>query len=133
MIMAEVCHIDKYKKEITCTDGRPAIRYDVLSINVGISPRVGLVNAENIESLTPVKPIFGFANRWDQILSRVLEDSTDGPKQIVIVGGGAGGVELSFAMNHRLKTELAAVGKDASLLQVVLVTRGSTILSEHNM
>jgi len=79
--MAEVCHIDAHKKEITCTDGRPPIRYDVVSINVGISPQISL-NPNAIESLTPVKPIVGFANRWDIIMKRVLTDDSSKTKQV---------------------------------------------------
>jgi selenide,water dikinase len=132
LIMAEVCHIDTYKKEIACTDGRPVIRYDILSINVGISPQMNHLNPNAESSMTPVKPIVGFANRWDIILEKVLSDETDSVKRIVIVGGGAGGVELCFAMNHRLKTSLVAQGRDPGQAQMVLATRGDTILAEHN-
>lgn len=82
LIMAEVCHIDTYKKEISCTDGRPPIRYDIVSINVGISPQISLMNPNAIACLTPVKPIFGFASRWDVIMQRVLTDETCNLKQV---------------------------------------------------
>lgn len=84
LIIAEVCHIDPFKKEITCIDGRPPIRYDVVSINVGISPQIGLMNRDDIEALTPVKPIVGFANRWDIIMKRVLTDESCSFKQVRI-------------------------------------------------
>lgn len=132
LILGEVCLIDGHKKEVTLKDGRPPIRYDILSINVGIHPSMHNLNPDTMSCLTPVKPIFGFANRWDSIMSRVLSDQSDAVKRIAIVGGGAGGTELSFAINYRLKTELKAIGRDPSLVNIVLVTRGSTILAEHN-
>ena len=132
LIMAEVCHIDTYKKEITCTDGRPPIRYDIISINVGISPVMKHMNPNSEDSLTPVKPIVGFSNRWDLIVKKVLNNNSNATKRIVIVGGGAGGVELCFAMIHRLRKELITIGKDPSSAQLVLITRGTTILAEHN-
>ncbi len=131
-ILADVCNIDTSNKEIYCADGRPPIRYDIVSVNVGISPDMKQIDPSKIESLSPVKPISTFANRWDNILQRILNDSSRKTKHVVIIGGGAGGTELSFAMNYRIKSELIAKNKDPSTVKVSIVTRGHTILSEHN-
>ena len=58
------------------------------------------------------------------ILSRVLH--------IAVVGGGAGGVELILAMQHRLRHELNLFDKDPNALKFSLFTRGATILPTHN-
>jgi hypothetical protein len=42
-------------------------------------------------NVTPVKPIDGFARRWDVIQQRALATEDNKPIRIAIVGGGAGG------------------------------------------
>lgn len=80
--------------------------------------------------VTPVKPIDGFSARWTVIVQRVL--NTVEPVALVVVGGGAGGVELALSIHARLRRDLAAAGKDPDLLTVTLVTRGGRIMSSHS-
>ncbi|MCZ6619531.1 MAG: FAD-dependent oxidoreductase, partial [Gammaproteobacteria bacterium] len=79
---------------------RPDLHYDILSINSGAVP-VG-VGDKGI----PVKPIGRFLPRWDQVKRQARSG-----EQIVIVGGGAGGVELALAMRQSL-----AAGIEISLI-----------------
>lgn len=52
---------------------------------------------------------------------------------IVVVGGGAGGVELALSMHHRLTNEIAKRGEtDKSLINMSLVSRSSVICSSHS-
>lgn len=133
MIHAEVCKIDVDQKLIFCKDGRPPICYDVVSIDVGISPKpIQQAFAENKLNITPVKPIDGFAARWEVILGRVLATKSGDVVKIAIVGGGAGGVELCFAMHHRLQNEMKAIGEDFSQLQISIYNRGKTLMSSHS-
>ena len=48
---------------------------------------------------------------------------------IVIVGGGAGGVELAFAIHYRIQFELRKLNQDPNRVEITLVTRGSQINS----
>ena len=134
MVHGEACGLDRSKQEVYCKDARPPIRYDVLSFDIGISPKpLPLVFQSNRPTITPVKPIDGFSYRWDIILSRVLSVEMNGkPVRLAIVGGGAGGTELCFAMHHRLQQEMLKCGKDTSLLQVTLFNRGSSLIAQHN-
>ena len=75
-------------------DGRPPLRYDVLSINTGGLPGSGLAAAE---WLTPVKPIGAFLPRWQKVASALVK----GPLRIVLIGGGPGSVELALAIRAR--------------------------------
>lgn len=50
----------------------------------------------------------------------------------MIVGGGAGGVELALAMQHRLKHLYSRAGRDPDTVVVGIVNRGKAILSSHN-
>lgn len=133
LLHTEACGLDTTEKLIYCKDGRPPIRYDIVSIDVGISPRPlpKLLSTSN-PSITAVKPIDGFAARWDCILLRALEVQRGAVVRIVIVGGGGGGVELSFAVQHRLSQELRRAGKDCGQVQVALVQRGGALMPSHN-
>ena len=86
MINTEVVGLDVEKQEVYCSDGRPPITYDILSINVGITPKPLpsplLFRSEEVlpfqdtassklARITPVKPIDGFCVRWDNILKRL--------------------------------------------------------------
>ena len=51
------------------------------------------------EYATPVKPVDRLAGRWAALVERV--EATDRPLDLVVVGGGAAGVELALAMDHR--------------------------------
>lgn len=133
MVHAEACKLDTNKRLIYCKDGRPPIHYDVLSIDVGIAPKpLPQIFKENRFNITPVKPIDGFASRWDVILARVLAVAEESSMRIALVGGGAGGVELGFAMHHRLHKEMEALGKDSSNLQITIYNRGKNLMSSHS-
>jgi len=107
---------------------RPPIKYDVLSIDIGITPRTQ--EMPGVEAFTtPVKPINGFSARWEALVLRVMEG--EGATKVVLVGGGAGGTELALSMQFRLRSELAKAGKSSSLVHFTLVTR-SRLLPTHN-
>lgn len=147
LIHAEVGSIDTSERLIYCTDGRPSISYDVLSINIGIVPRplsdsvAAAAGMDLLQLITPVKPIDKFAERWERILSRFATSSAavtaaaGGDFKVVIVGGGAGGVELAFAVHHRLNTLLRARAADAcscTAVKVSVMNRGPTIMTSHS-
>ncbi|GGC71484.1 selenide, water dikinase SelD [Marinobacter halophilus] len=124
----EVIGLDRSAQRVICK-GRPKVPYDLLSINIGSSPRVAEV-AGAAEFAVPVKPITGFNTRWLALLSRV--ENHDGPLTIAVVGAGAGGVELTLAMQFRLRNELARRGKDPDQIHFHLFDAASEILPTHN-
>ena len=79
---------------------RPPVEYDVLSINVGAQPELDSVPGAR-EFAVPVKPVSGFYRRWQE-LELQLSRSSERGEAIVLVGGGAGSVELALAIRHRL-------------------------------
>lgn len=133
-IRAEACNLDTTNKLIYCNDNRPPFTYDLTSIDIGITPSLpSYMRSPLFNSITPVKPIDGFCARWDTIMTRVLKMDPSQSIRIVVVGGGAGGVELCFAIHHRLTKELKAMGRDpAQLLRVSIINRGSNLMSSHN-
>lgn len=108
---------------------RPPVPYDYLSINIGSTPQMNNV-AGAAEHAVPVKPINGFNERWQLLLERVRKRA--GVTRIAVVGGGAGGVELTLAMQYRLRNELRASGRNPDELSFHLLTSGAVILPTHN-
>lgn len=102
---AEVTGIDRHAKQVHC-QGRPAVDYDLLSINIGSSPKLHHVLGAK-DYATPVKPIAQFNERWLALLARAClsqaqaDTQVNTPFRIAVVGAGAGGVELLLAMQHR--------------------------------
>ncbi len=124
----EVRGLDRAAGKIICRE-RPPVPYDQLSINIGSTPQMSQVPGA-AEHAVPVKPINGFDARWRLLLARVRAHA--GATRIAVVGGGAGGVELTLAMQYRLRNELLASGRDPDELRFDLLTRGPKILPTHN-
>jgi len=131
MIHAEAIGIDRINKVVHLNKGQPPVPYDVLSIDIGCTPATGGLDAKT-KGITKVKPIDGFAARWDALLEKVLLADANRPFHVIVVGGGAGGVELALSMAARIRNELGKIGKPSAHVQFSLVTRGATILSSHN-
>ncbi|TVQ34844.1 MAG: hypothetical protein EA370_10020 [Wenzhouxiangella sp.] len=123
----EAAGLDRAARQVLCKS-RPPVPYDHLSINIGSTPQVRRVPGA-AEHALPVKPIHRFNERWLALLERVRSHA--GATRIVIVGGGAGGVELTLAMQFRLRNELTAMGRDPDELAFDLFTADECILPTH--
>jgi len=126
---SEAIGLDRASKKVICKD-RPPVPYDLLSINIGSTPQVSRVEGAKYYAI-PVKPIRGFDIRWKRLLEQVKNHV--GKMNIVTVGGGAGGVELTLAMQFRLQKELKSQDKDPSLLHFTLITSSKQILPTHHL
>ncbi|MBC7202816.1 MAG: selenide, water dikinase SelD, partial [Pusillimonas sp.] len=124
----EVTGIDRGMQRVLCRN-RPAVPYDVLSVNVGATPAVNTVPGA-LEYSIPVKPIRHFNERWLSLLSRMRERTQS--TTIAVVGAGAGGVELTLAIQHRLQHEIAQRGGSANAVQFHLFSADPVILPTHN-
>ncbi|MGS0468297.1 FAD-dependent oxidoreductase [Cobetia marina] len=100
-------------------------------MNIGSTPRLshidGIGDPEAADApVVAVKPISTFQQRWLRLLERAR--SAERPLDIVLVGGGAGGVELLLAIQQRLAAELPA----ALAPNLTLITRGQRLLPTHS-
>ena len=118
LIHAEATGLDRENRRVLLKN-RPPIAYDVLSIDVGSAPNVGAIPGAAAWA-TPVKPIAELGRRWLAFVERMKD--WRGPLRIVVVGGGAGGIELAMAIDHRLR--LAAKSAE---LQVAVVSKGEIL------
>ncbi|PSC68783.1 water dikinase [Micractinium conductrix] len=119
LVHAEARGLDTEARRVLLRD-RPPLPYDVLSLNLGITPALSTVPGA-AEHTTPVKPISGLVPRFEALLANAV--AADAPLRVAVVGGGASGVELACALQCRLSRERQAVGF-ASQLTVALVSRG---------
>jgi selenide,water dikinase len=125
---AEVDKIDLENKLIYAP-GRPPIAYDILSINTGSRPNS--INIPGVdEHALAAKPIDIFLQKWQHLVERVRD--IDGPFNVTVVGGGAGGVELALSTQLRLQNTLRTAGKDPKQLHHTLITASDCILPAHN-
>ena len=70
----------------------------LLSLDIGSEPRADDVPGA-AEHTIAVKPIAHFATRWEALLTRARHMKR---LRLVVVGGGAGGVELALSAQYRL-------------------------------
>ncbi len=100
-IQAEVTALDPARQTLSLSDGRPPIGYDALSLDIGSTPDTSIPGAA--DHAVPVKPVSRFHRNWQRLEQALDEHGTHGVQQMVLVGGGAGSVELVLAMAHRLR------------------------------
>jgi selenide,water dikinase len=124
----EVIGLDRINRKVLCRN-RPPVPFDVLSINIGATPRLQGVPGAADHAIA-VKPITRFNDRWLALLHRVQHQP--GTITVAVVGAGAGGVELLLAMQFRLRNTLRELGRDPKALVFHLFTSSATILPTHN-
>ena len=108
--------------------GRPPVAFDFVSIDTGSTPSTAhIVGAEHG---LPVKPIDRFLEAYHRLTDEIR--GHDGPFHITIAGGGAGGVELTLALIHRLRTAATSLGKVPSDFQFAIVEVEDTLLPGYN-
>jgi selenide,water dikinase len=127
IIHGTVTGVDRKARRIAI-EGRPPLSYDLLSIDVGITPKLDDIEGAAAHGIA-VKPVSTFAGRWQALADAALKP--DGPRRIVIVGSGAAGFELVLAIRHRFRTAAPAVGIDPDAFAFTLVG-GSMLLPSHN-
>lgn len=99
VILGRAEGLDLTQREVH-VPGRPAVAYDVASIDIGITSDLPALPGYSDHAVS-AKPLGAYAKRWQDWLARVQAGAV--PAQIAIIGGGVAGVELALAMAHRLQ------------------------------
>ncbi len=97
LILARATGLDPVRQRLEL-EGRPALPYDLLSIDIGASV-VGLEKPGVRLGTVASRPIVSLLDRLDAALL-----GAPGPR-LRVVGGGAAGVELAFCLEARLRRE----------------------------
>ncbi|MEL6753768.1 MAG: FAD-dependent oxidoreductase, partial [Pseudomonadota bacterium] len=98
---------------------RPPVRYDVLSIDIGITAALPDIPGFKAHAHS-VKPLGPFATAWDAFVTRAKRGETDA--SCAIIGAGVAGVETALAMAHRLQAD------GISSARLTLIEAGEQIL-----
>lgn len=120
LIVGAVTALDADRRRATLADGT-AIDFDIASLNVGATTHVAMANAD--ARVVPVRPLAGLLAAW----AGLRDDAARGAiGALAVVGGGAAGVEIAFAMAHRLRTDL-----DARAPALAIVTDQNEVAAQH--
>lgn len=95
-IRGEACGLDVAGRLLRLAD-RPPLAFDVLSLNTGAAPALVPGAAEHALAL---RPFDRFVAAWGTLLARAAQSPE--PVEVLVVGGGAAGVEVALALRHRL-------------------------------
>lgn len=98
LILSHATDIDRTEKLIH-VEGRGPVAYDVASIDVGITARMGIEGFG--ENAVGAKPLDVYAQTWRDFLEAVR--TGDKPATVAVIGGGVAGCELAMAMAFALR------------------------------
>jgi selenide,water dikinase len=101
VILAAATAIDASARRIALA-GRPALAYDVASLDVGGSVRGLELPGVRAHALA-TRPIRDFVDRLDAALERAQAGRAAGVLRVLVVGAGAAGVELALTVEARLR------------------------------
>ncbi|QCP88139.1 pyridine nucleotide-disulfide oxidoreductase [Cereibacter sphaeroides] len=106
--------IDRQAKRVLLAGGG-SLPYDVASLDVGIASDLPQVPGAEDHAVA-AKPLGPYADRWDAFVARAPAEP-----QIVVIGGGTGGIELAMAQAYRLQGA-------GALPRVTVVERAAQVL-----
>lgn len=118
----EATGLDLENQTLHCR-AHPAIAYDWLSLDIGSTPAAVQVPGAP-EHAIPAKPVPQFLERWEALVSSLTTEPRS--LSLGIVGGGAGGVELTISVLARLRQVTPEIQHQLHLFQ-----RGATLLPNH--
>lgn len=119
LIHAKVHGLDLKRKQVLLADNPAPLSADLISINAGGTPSMnGAVGAE--QWAIPSKPVSCLLSGWEH--AKACAQNNMHPPQIILVGGGAGGVELALAMHSQVQSKA----------KFTIIHRGAHLLPGHN-
>ncbi|HEY9781675.1 MAG TPA: selenide, water dikinase SelD [Leptolyngbyaceae cyanobacterium] len=124
-----VTGLDLTNKKVLCAN-RPPVSFDLLSIDIGSTPaQISVPGAT--EYTIPAKPVAQLLTHWYQLVEQVKQNPQK-PICLGIVGGGAGGVELTLSMQSHLQQILKAAQQRIENLEIHLFHRGAFLMPDYN-
>ncbi|UWR26048.1 selenide, water dikinase SelD [Sulfitobacter sp. S223] len=115
LILSHATAIDR-KAKLIHVEGRGPVAYDVASIDIGITARMGIEGFS--EHAVGAKPLDVYASAWRTFLDAV--GGSDKAATVAVIGGGVAGCELAMAMAFALREKGAKP-------EVTVIEAGPTI------
>ncbi|MCA9265324.1 MAG: selenide, water dikinase SelD, partial [Planctomycetales bacterium] len=104
LILDRVIGLDRDRQAFLFAN-RPPLTFDVAAIGIGSVPAVDGIDV-TAKSLLTIKPMQVFLPELKHRIDTVIAGKPRRELQIVVVGGGVGGVEIAFCLAARLRHEL---------------------------
>lgn len=93
--------LDPVGNTLTCSNGT-VLPFDILSLDIGPAAALdGLPGSR--EHAQALRPIEGFVAAWPAVMGRIAAAGC--AFEVAVLGAGAGGLELAFAIRHRALQE----------------------------
>lgn len=122
-LLDSVAALDTHRAHLTLASGA-TLDYDWLSLNHGATLHVP---ASDRMLVLPMRPLAELHARWTQLLDTARSLPPGSTWRVLMIGGGAAGVESILAVQHRLTMLAPQVRFEFSL-----ATQGSQIMSGHS-
>lgn len=100
VVRSSAALVNPSMREVICANGE-VVAYDVLSLDVGSRPFTGAARGVAAHAVA-IRPLERFAEGWEGVLARARGGAMN---SVSVVGGGAAGLELAFAVDHRFRRE----------------------------
>jgi selenide,water dikinase len=117
-----VVDIDLEKKEIFLKGSDKPVLFDAVSLDIGSTSRGLLSTKGALEYTIPTRPISDLVKRFDTE-TEALKENSHSTVNVVVVGGGPAGIELSMSVMGRWKPILREVK-----IRVTLLDSGSELV-----
>ncbi|WP_071189913.1 FAD-dependent oxidoreductase [Trichormus sp. NMC-1] len=124
LYLDQVIGLDFKNHHVLCAN-RPAVDFDILSIDIGSTPAKLSVSGA-AEYTIGAKPVAQLLEHWYKLQETVAENPQK-QLSIGIVGGGAGGVELALSMQAGLQR------LETKNLEVHLFQRSGELMPNHHL
>ncbi|NKB47913.1 MAG: selenide, water dikinase SelD [Alphaproteobacteria bacterium] len=108
--------------------GRPPVRFDLLSLDTGSTPSTAGI--DGAEHALPVKPIDRFLAEQAEMVTAIAAKADR--YNIVVVGGGAGGVELTLSLDQQLRRDVASLVHNPDDLSLTIIEAADSLLPSYN-
>lgn len=118
--------LDTQNRQLRCSDGS-VVAYDLLSIDIGSRPPASKIEGARDHAIA-VKPIDRLLTEIEGLEKRYLSQS--GRFEVLVLGAGAGGIELALALDHRFRRAGAKDGGGRDI-KVMIVDGAPEILPNH--
>jgi len=127
-LQAEMLSLDPARRELQLDNGG-TLDYDVLSLNVGstlnppASRHAQHTQLKQHTQILPLRPLSALRARYERLVQRFINDSSEQPFTVTAIGGGAAGFEALLAVLQRLRSL-----RPDRRVHGALLTRGTQLL-----